>query len=622
MFWPRTAEPGGSIDSVLIANIQNDSGNLDFNDTLREGLVATLGQSPHVRIVRDDLVDRALERMKIAKGSPLTIPIARELCQREGIRGLLAGRVRQSGGVYSLAVQLLDPVTGSVKLVETEQFKDPGDVFSRVDSLADRVRARLGESMQSIEATSIPLEQATTPSFVALQLYSEGRRAARQGDFASAIGLFQRATVEDAEFALAHAALGDAYSITGLRDRALEYYRRALQTDRALSRRERAMISSYYHTAREDYDRAAQELRTLIALDRDDLIAHHDLAHAYDAIGDRPGAIAELRECLRLAPSEHRLYGNLMLQLVATGQLDAAMTAYAQANASGVRSPYLAWGLGLTELARGKEANARAAFAELRAAGGSYGPYGRLFESQTDILFGRWLEATEKLTIDIAVFRQNRNRSLEITSRLLLARLRWLNRDSASARRDLLALLAEKDGALRANELRVIGTILARMGEVADARGTLARLQNADASALSTGFILSCIRNLEGEIALAEGRTNEANLAFSTATASYPQHASLVGAALVSERRGDWSAAADAWQGVLDANGDILRFGFPADWPLARVGRARALTQAGRLDEALEEYRSVQEFWKGADGNAIANQLRREAEALRRSARS
>jgi hypothetical protein len=160
------------------------------------------------------------------------------------------------------------------------------------------------------------------------------------------------------------------------------------------------------------------------------------------------------------------------------------------------------------------------------------------------------------------------------------------------------------------------------MGEVADARGTLARLQNADASALSTGFILSCIRNLEGEIALAEGRTNEANLAFSTATASYPQHASLVGAALVSERKGDWSAAADAWQGVLDANGDILRFGFPADWPLARVGRARALTQAGRLDEALEEYRSVQEFWKGADGNAIANQLRREAEALRRSARS
>ncbi|MET0556694.1 MAG: serine/threonine-protein kinase, partial [Vicinamibacteria bacterium] len=152
MFWPRTAEPGGSIDSVLIANIQNDSGNAGFNDTLREGLVATLGQSPHVRIVRDDLVDRALERMKIAKGSPLTIPIARELCQREGIRGLLAGRVRQSGGVYSLAVQLLDPATGSVKLVETEQFKDPGEVFSRVDSLADRVRARLGESMQSIEA--------------------------------------------------------------------------------------------------------------------------------------------------------------------------------------------------------------------------------------------------------------------------------------------------------------------------------------------------------------------------------------------------------------------------------------------------------------------------------------
>ena len=188
--------------------------------------------------MRDDLVDRALERMKIPKGSPLTIPVARELCQREGIRGLLAGRVRRSGDVYSLAVQLLDPVTGSVKLVETEQFKDPGDVFSRVDSLADRVRARLGESMQSIEATSIPLEQATTPSFVALQLYSEGRRSARRGDFTSAIGLFQRATTEDPEFALAHAALGDAYSVTGARSQAIEAIRACPATARVRPARE------------------------------------------------------------------------------------------------------------------------------------------------------------------------------------------------------------------------------------------------------------------------------------------------------------------------------------------------------------------------------------------------
>jgi serine/threonine protein kinase/tetratricopeptide (TPR) repeat protein len=622
MFWPRTAEPGGSIDSVLIANIQNDSGNVDFNDTLREGLVATLGQSPHVRIVRDDLVDRALERMKIAKGSPLTIPVARELCQREGIRGLLAGRVRQSGGVYALAVQLLDPVTGSVKLVETEHFKDPGEVFSRVDALADRVRSRLGESMQSIEATSIPLEQATTPSFVALQLYSEGRRSARRGDFTSAIGLFQRATTEDPEFALAHAALGDAYSVTGSRAQAIERYEQARRTFGSISPRERAMISSYYYTAREDYDRAAQELRALIALDRNDLVAHHDLAHAYDAVGNRTAAIAELKECLRLAPSEDRLYGNLMLQFVATGEPDSAMKAYEQANASGISSPYLAWGLGLTEQARGNEMNARAAFAQLRAAGGSYGAYGRLFEDQTDILFGRWRDATARLTSDIEVFRQQNNRSLEITSRLLLARLKWLNRDTVGARGDLLELLAEKEGVLRANEIRAIGTLLARMGRTADARTALLRLQNADASALSSGFMRSCMNNLQGEIALAEGRTGDATLAFSTATTSYPQHASLVGIALVHERKREWKAAADAWRGVLGANGDILRFGFPADWPLARLERARALTQAGLVDEALEEYKALQDFWSGANGNAVAEQMRREAEALRRTARS
>jgi serine/threonine protein kinase/tetratricopeptide (TPR) repeat protein len=616
MFWPRTAEPGGSIDSVLIANIQNDSGNVDFNDTLREGLVATLGQSPSIRIVRDDLVDRALERMKIAKGSPLTIPVARELCQREGIRGLLAGRVRRSGDVYSLAVQLLDPVTGSVKLVETEQFKDPGDVFSRVDALADRVRARLGESMQSIEASSVPLEQATTPSFVALQLYSEGRRSARRGDFASAIGLFQRATTEDAEFGLSFAALGDAYSTIGKRRDAIEAYDRALRTARSTSARDRGLITANYYLAREEYNRAADELQALVALIGDDLRLRQELAQAYEAIGDRPSGIRELRECLRLSPTDERAYGNLMLRLVINQQPEESLAVYKEAEARGVTSPYLFWGLGVAQQVLGREADARATFANLRAAGGPYASYGRLYEARTDILYGQWQLASHKLGADVAILRDQRNRSLEITSRLLLARLRILSGESREAIADLKRLLREDDGAIRSNELRQIGTMLARANELAEAKTVLGRLQaSVQSETESSAFVRSCVSNLQGEIALAEGRDGAAATMFAVARAAYPQHASAVGLARVHERRRQWSAAASAWKDVMAASGDILRYGFPADVPLARLQRARALTRAGLKEEAKVELEALRDFWGKADQDVVGSLVSRDGES-------
>jgi eukaryotic-like serine/threonine-protein kinase len=622
MLWPEKAEPGGPISSVLIAGIQNDSGQDGFGDSMREGLIAALGQSPHVRIVRDDLVDRALERMKLAKGSPLTIPVARELCQREGIRGLLAGRVRQSGGVYSLSVQLVDPLTGSVKLVETEQFKDPGQVFSRVDSLADRVRARLGESMQSIEASSVPLEQATTPSFVALQLYSEGRRVARSGDFANAIGLFQRATLEDPDFALAFGALGDAYSVTGLRARAGESYRSALASSRSTSKREQSLLAAQYHTAREEYDLAARELRALTALDPDDLTARHALAFAYEAVGDRPAAIRELRETLRISPNEDTAYGNLILQLVVAGRSDEAMAAYRDAVTRGADSPYVIWSLGVTEQARGNETAARQAFARLRSAGGPFEAYGRYFDARTDILFGKWSDAESKLVSDISIYRDQGNRSFEITSRLLLARLKWLNHNAAGAQRELESLLAETDYVVRANELRLAGSLFARMGAVARAKDVLARLQALNSESSGTSFARSCLSNLTGEIALAEGREQDATLAFATAAASYPQHSALSGDARVHQRRKEWGLAAASWQRVIESSGDILRFGFPADWPIARLERARALDRAGLRDESLREYDAVREFWNGAGSNSLADEARREAEQLRRRART
>ena len=53
-------------------------------------------------------------------------------------------------------------------------------------------------------------------------------------------------------------------------------------------------------------------------------------------------------------------------------------------------------------------------------------------------------------------------------------------------------------------------------------------------------------------------------------------------AAEASEAQGQWAAAAESWQGVLDARGQIIQDGFTPDLRLAETGRAQAIARAGK----------------------------------------
>ena len=237
-----------------------------------------------------------------------------------------------------------------------------------------------------------------------------------------------------------------------------------------------------------------------------------------------------------------------------------------------------------------------------------------MYDARTDILFGKWRQADDKLALDIAVYRDQGNRSFEITSRLLLARLKWLSRDAAGAQREIRLILSEADDVVRVEELRVAGSLLAQMGESRAARSVLARIQSLDRAALVTGFGRSCLGNLQGEIALAEGRIAEAKASFVAAAEAFPQHMSWVGMAQLQQQRREWSVAPDTWQSVLDESGDIIRFGFPGDLPLARLERARVLRRAGLENEAVREYAALRDQWHSPDPGSLADEARRESE--------
>jgi hypothetical protein len=76
-------------------------------------------------------------------------------------------------------------------------------VLNALGTAATAIRAKLGESLNSIQNLNRPLEQATTPSLEALQTYTAGFSEMLQGQFLAAVPLFERAIALDTNFARA-----------------------------------------------------------------------------------------------------------------------------------------------------------------------------------------------------------------------------------------------------------------------------------------------------------------------------------------------------------------------------------------------------------------------------------
>ena len=77
------------------------------------------------------------------------------------------------------------------------------------------MRAKLGESRNSIQKLNLPLEQATTSSLEALQNYTTGKAELTKGRFLAAVPLFERAIALDPNFAMAYSYLSVAYGNAG-----------------------------------------------------------------------------------------------------------------------------------------------------------------------------------------------------------------------------------------------------------------------------------------------------------------------------------------------------------------------------------------------------------------------
>lgn len=601
---------------ILITDPENLTGQEYFDKTLREGLTIALQQSHYLNVFPQARLFETLSRMQRKDVTHVDEALGREVCLRDNVQVLLASSIRGSGGRFQITVRALDPVTDNFLFVESEQFTRKEELFDRVDALSKRVRRDLGESLDGIKNNSLPLEQVTTRSLEALQLYSRATDARAQGDSDQAQALLQSALQLDPDFAMAHRRLAGLYLSAGNREKELEHLTRAYNLRNTVTEGEQRLIEGSYFSVQGQYEKAVESFLLLVNLHPDDPDAQYELALAYLDLDNTAAAEKCLRQVLKFNRFSVRAYNNLIRVLARRNENADAIEIYRQAEALGLKSPSLHWGLGLALLGEGKEKEASEEFKRMQDAGKVYQNIGRLYLARTAIYEGKLTSAAEQLKSGIRWDQNQASKSAELLRRYLLARIFVVRGMIAPARSELEVILtAGEPQALQAEDLRRTGTLYARMGEVKSAERVLRKLELLELS-LPTSFNKSCFHNLAGEVAMAQRRYGQAVELFSAAMTEDPQFASHEGLARAYQAQHEWDRAIAGWQQVLGDCGEILQDSFPADWVVAHLELGRVYYRAGDLARARSEYEEFFRIWQNADELPVRQEALHEWRAI------
>jgi hypothetical protein len=192
----------GVDDTIVLADFTNTTGDAVFDETLRQGVATQLEQSPFVRLVSQERLQRTLRMMGQPPEARLTPALAREVCERTASAAVLEGSIASHGDRYLLALRGSACHTGELLDEEKSEVARRQDVLDALGRLARTFRIRVGESRATVERHNTPLVEATTRSLDALKAYSTGRRV-HSARGPAALPLFKRAIEIDPRFAMA-----------------------------------------------------------------------------------------------------------------------------------------------------------------------------------------------------------------------------------------------------------------------------------------------------------------------------------------------------------------------------------------------------------------------------------
>jgi serine/threonine protein kinase/tetratricopeptide (TPR) repeat protein len=325
----RRAQALTKMDTIVLADFTNKTGDPIFEDTLRQGLAAQLQQSPFLSLLSEQRIQQTLRLMGLPPDGKLSPTIAGDLCQRTGSKAYLSGTITTIGSQYVIGVSALNCRTGDYLAQEQVTANGKENVLKALGEASTKLREKLGESLKTVQKLDTPIEQATTPSLEALQAYSLGRKTMQgKADYTAAVPLFERSIQLDPNFAMAYATLGTTYHNLGEKTLAAANTQKAYELRTRVSEWEKFYIESHYHHfVTGDLEKARQVYELWAQIYPREQVPPINLGVVYQTLGQHDKSLAQFRDALRLSPADSLNFANLVLADIHLNRLDEARAA-------------------------------------------------------------------------------------------------------------------------------------------------------------------------------------------------------------------------------------------------------------------------------------------------------
>jgi eukaryotic-like serine/threonine-protein kinase len=592
------ATPLTEKDTVVLTDFANSTGDPVFDGTLKQALAVDLEQSRFLNILSDRKIGATLKLMGHAPTEHVTADVAKELCLRTGSKAILVGSVSSLGTQYVIGLEAVACSTGDTLAKEQAEAASKEGVLKALSTAATSLRARLGESLASVQRFDVPVE-ATTPSLEALKAYSMGITTGRTKGNAEAIPFMKRALELDPNFAIAYAGLAVLYGNLGQASLSANYATKAYGLRDRVSERERYRISAlYFERVTVEVEKATEAYELWAKSYPQDVVPHTNLGNLYSSLGQFDKAIAETETSQRLEPTIPG-YANLAGLYINVNRLKDAGQTLQEAQQKGFDDLFIRSNLYSLAFLSGDTAEMER---QVAWAAGRPNEEDQMLNTQADTqaYYGRLEKARDlaRRASDSAV----RSDAKETGAQWLVYQgLREAEVGNVTAARQGVArALLLTPG----RDVKVLSAlVLARTGETAQSRTILEALEKSEPT--NTYLKVYWFPVIEASIAMAQQQFNRAIIALEPSlpyelgqpppgTAMYPAY--VRGLAYLAQKNGP--AAAAEFQKFPDHAGIVQNFLLGS---LARLQRARAYALSGDTAKAKTAYLDFLALWKDAD---------------------